>query len=341
MSRHQFIGRARRPAFTLIELLVVIAIIAVLIGLLLPAVQKVREAAARMSCSNNLKQIGLSLHSYHDTNSKFPPGGVTNGDCCSTEGGPNWAVCILPYIEQGNLYKLYDQTKTMENAANAPVRTSIVKTYNCPSDPNINKLMVPASGPGAIAGDMYATGSYRGIAGTTGGTAWFDDSTGNPQTTSPAVPIGYRGLLHATVDYNRPSAFGRAGISSPYGNPETMASLTDGTSNTIVVGEYATNTTITRTSFWAYEYTSFAMTEIVLPPQSRQLLNDYDACSNIVIAGFTNGNNPCKRGLSSFHPGAVNFLLADGSVRSISTNVDILLLAAMATIAGGEVNVVQ
>src|SRR5881275_1807597 len=133
--------RFLRPrAFTLIELLVVIAIIAVLIGLLLPAVQKVREAANRMSCTNNLKQIGLALHSYHDGMGFFPPGYLDgNTDPNSTpdnDVGPGWgwASFLLPYLEQGNIYKQINFNQGIGTGSNAAVAQMSLKVYLCPSD---------------------------------------------------------------------------------------------------------------------------------------------------------------------------------------------------------------
>ena len=325
MARSRHVGPHRRAGFTLIELLVVIAIIAILIGLLVPAVQKVREAAARAQCQNNLKQIALALHNYHDANKRFPHGGVTNGDCCSTPSGPTWTIFLLPYLEQEALYQRYDFTVTNEHSNNLFVRTQFVPVYTCPADVHSNKVLQPESGPGG--GLNYATGSYRAVSGRSDSSGWFDSGDAG------GFPPGWRGVLHSGVDARYPPNPGNFKL--PYGNPERIANISDGTSNTIMVGEYTTITHASRTTFWAYTYTSYNQSSMILPPQTRQLLADYDQCSKL---GGANGDNPCKRAWGSLHSGGIiNFAFADGSVRSVSTNMDMVLLAALATIAGGEV----
>ena len=302
-----------RFGFTLIELLVVIAIIAILIGLLLPAVQKVREAAARAQCSNNFKQMALAVHNHHDAVGKFPVGGVTDGPCCGTQSGTNWSIEILPYIEQQNLLKLFNPTLLIEDPAQTVFRQSVVKTYNCPSDINAGKLLQPASGP--MPGGNWMTSSYRAMSGRGYGPAgeswWFDDPESGRN-----LPRQQRGMIHGT--------------SKLYGlSAETFASVTDGTSNTVMLSEYATRTTPTRTSFWAYTYTSYSQSSAV--PQTRTLVADFDKCA------AQGDSNPCKRGWGSFHTGGMNAAMGDGSVRFIRQSIDINLWVSVATIAGGEV----
>jgi prepilin-type processing-associated H-X9-DG protein len=320
----------------LIELLVVIAIIAILIGLLLPAVQKVREAAARLQCSNNLKQIGLALHNYHDSVGNFPASSVYKPVAGVWNYYDTWTVSILPYIEQGNLYKLYDQT--LPNATTASpgtdaMRQTLVKVYNCPSDSGFS-VMTPASGPGgtggAVAIPMCMSANYRAVAGADwGGRDWGQDQNGSNENWDDATQVvnwlmathpESRGVMHAAPD-------GTAG-------PERITTISDGTSNTLMVGEYATRTQLNRRTYWAYAYTSYN-TSCVTYAQSRTLISDYARC----VAAAPGGDNQCKRAWGSFHAaGNLNFVMCDGSVRSISPNIDMnLVMPSLATIAGGEV----
>jgi prepilin-type N-terminal cleavage/methylation domain-containing protein/prepilin-type processing-associated H-X9-DG protein len=149
----------RHAGFTLIELLVVIAIIAILIGLLLPAVQKVREAASRLRCKNNLKQVGLALHNYHDRNGSLPPGYTSGVATSGIETGPGWgwATYLLPDVEQDNLYRQIDLGAPI---GNSPARTQTLKVFLCPSDTDIGTF--------AVAGTLVtvAHANYVGVFGT-------------------------------------------------------------------------------------------------------------------------------------------------------------------------------
>ena len=232
--------RRRVSGFTLIELLVVIAIIAILIGLLLPAVQRVRDAAARAKCQNNLKQIGVALHNHHDTFGTFPPGGMQtgrNGTPCYS----NWAIEILPFIEQSELYRRYDQTKFNENVANMFVNQSRVPTYECPADLYLGKLELPRTGQARYP---YMHGSYRAISGRSGaiGRGFWDTFEDQFWPPNWQMDKAWRGVLHGTASaYNGIPAQNATGTNgsqlSQMGGPERMADIIDGTSNTLIVGE--------------------------------------------------------------------------------------------------------
>jgi prepilin-type N-terminal cleavage/methylation domain-containing protein/prepilin-type processing-associated H-X9-DG protein len=329
---HRFLRRhASRRGFTLIELLVVIAIIAVLIGLLLPAVQKVREAAANASCENNLHQIGIALQSYHDANGTFPPGHwVEAPPGPPGDGGDhstyfaNWAILILPYVEQDNLYKQYDNTVRNSHPRNQPVVQHYVSVYTCPSDPNAKQIMFPDSTVNGITqadNAQYMTGSYRGMSGIS--TDGFAQWAGYPSEvyTNLANDLrrgtGTRGLLHTDGP-----ATGLSG--------ERMVAIGDGTSNTFAVGERTTLTHTRRTTFWANSFNLYSTSGAFR--QSAALLNDYDACGRIAsdIA-------QCKYGWGSGHSGGgLNFVFVDGSVHHISSSIDMNVFVALATINGGE-----
>jgi prepilin-type N-terminal cleavage/methylation domain-containing protein len=346
------VGRPRRTGFTLIELLVVIAIIAILIGLLLPAVQKVRDAAARTQCANNLKQMGIALHAHHDTRGTFPPGGMQTG-ANGTNCYSNWAIEILPYVEQSALYARYDQTQLNEHPNNLFVTQQRVKTYECPSDPLVGRLETPASGPtgGGTAGtrgsSQWMHGSYRAVSGQaykgsqTYPRGFWD--TFEPQYWAPGgatlIP-SYRGILHGTATaYNGiPAQTGTSNGQSvlTMGGPSRFADITDGTSNTLMVGELTFIDITSRATFWAYTYASYNQSSIY--PESRILTNSYYKCWNTIQPPQTsNADQVCKRSFGSLHTNGMNFCMGDGSTRFITYSVDVNVLTGMATMQGGEV----
>lgn len=333
-------SETRKPrGFTLVELLVVIAIIGILVALLLPAVQAAREAARRMQCGNNLKQLGLSCHNYHDTYKVFPPGGITPGSCCGTPSAGTWTLFILPFLEQQPLYdkynfSLWNDTNPGRSGAtggpNAAVCMTNIATFVCPSDLNTKKLDLPESGPGSAM--QYAPGSYRAVSGASTGGCWLDADQSNSFCTAN------RGVLHH-VGGRHLNLSGGGTFEA-----ESFSSIIDGTSNTLLIGEMHTRTHFRRRSFWAYTYTSYNQSSVTVG-QPRILLGDFDRC---VAVGGLGASDTCKRGWGSFHPGALQFCLADGSVRAINTTVDMGIgngttavnsmgvLPAMASIQGGE-----
>ena len=313
-------ARTNRAGFTLVELLVVIAIIGVLVALLLPAVQSAREAARRMQCTNNLKQIGLAAHNIHDNVGRFPSGhkvtAATNGN--NPVYFSNWAIQLLPYMEQQNLFARYDDTVPNIDAKNKAVRETYLATHTCPSELKPKQLLIPETGAPAGSGNgiAYMTGSYRGMGGVsaTGFDQWGGFAT--EVLVNMAQGPGLRGILHTDWVGGVP--------------PERFANVTDGTSNTIFVGERSTRSRPARGTFWADSFNLYDISGAYR--QSASLLPDYDACGRIAsdIA-------QCKYGWGSFHPGIINFVFGDGSVRGIRMQIDMNIFVGMATIGNGEV----
>jgi prepilin-type N-terminal cleavage/methylation domain-containing protein/prepilin-type processing-associated H-X9-DG protein len=307
-----------RAGFTLIELLVVIAIIGVLIALLLPAVQQAREAARRIQCTNNLKQLGIALHTYLDSNGQFPLGAVgrvvSSGDYPSNSYRQPFVVALLPYYEQLALYNSYNFDLNFNHIANTTTRVTWINVYQCPSD--TRQMFQQASGSTFVNFD--AKGNY-GL--NWGANTFWNQGAGNGVRLAPFY-IGYGAR---------------------------MADITDGTSGTLAMMEMrqapspnGTPPDIDRRARLWNDDTACYQISTRMPPNSR--LPDYSRCVNDparALPCINNNNATAARdfylGARSRHPGGVNGLLCDGSVRFFKDSIALPVWQGLSTSSGGEV----
>jgi prepilin-type N-terminal cleavage/methylation domain-containing protein/prepilin-type processing-associated H-X9-DG protein len=309
-----------RSAFTLIELLVVIAIIAILIGILLPAVQKVREAAARMKCSNNLKQIGLALHNFESSRGYFP---TSNRSSATATVRSAWTTFILPFIEQDNLVRNYDYASNWDAPDNLPITSQRIKILECPS----------ALNPERLDGNQQLGSGWTPVVAVT--------DYGPITAVTPQLAALYPGQIQALPGFLERNAQPR------------FADVTDGTSNTILVAESAGRPQIYRNG------KAFG-SPTASPPQRVNgggWASDFDLKGS--SSDGVNFPGPCAVGCTngkdvgnvypdpvfgtngtgetySFHTGGANALFGDGSVHFIRSTVNIVTYAALVTRAGNE-----
>jgi prepilin-type N-terminal cleavage/methylation domain-containing protein len=286
-----------RRAFTLIELLVVLAIIGVLIGLLLPAVQKVREAAARLKCQNNLKQIGIALHGYHDAAGRFPPGYRDPRPDDKAGPGWGWAVFLLPFVEQRALHDQIDPDRTLPGGGSdtpppTPETLTALTVYRCPSDP----------GPEANENyDGHATANYRGV-------GWGRPKTG----------MGPKGLMITDLTDPNGVLFRNSRVRA--------ADVTDGLSGTLFVTETFLSPGQDRWGgIWAGAN------------RKDEFGLWISGAIWAVDEGPFRLNGPDKWAACSPHVGTVGVLLGDASARFVRDTTDPRVPADMASRAGGEV----
>ena len=318
----------RVQAFTLIELLVVIAIIAILVALLLPAVQQAREAARRSSCKNNLKQLGLALHNYHDTHRAFPPGFISLKNANSTTNnyhdpwveagststtlsyqGTSWMLMILPFTEQSALYDNWDITGNV--LANSTHAQTEISAFYCPTRrKKVRRVDVVIQLSGFTKGGT----DYGGCIGGGNG---FHDSCGHNVHKEKGAP----GMTGSTL-----GSFAGGELGILYGNSDTaMRDIDDGTTNTILVGELQRLLSSSTTSCTRKSQDGWAVGGVA---------NLFDVSTDSSGGGL---NNNFFQSAGSDHVGGAQFCMADGSVRFISENISNVLLQSLGSADGEEI----
>jgi prepilin-type N-terminal cleavage/methylation domain-containing protein/prepilin-type processing-associated H-X9-DG protein len=334
-------ARGGRKGFTLIELLVVIAIIAILIGLLLPAVQKIREAANRMKCSNNLKQLGLAAHNYNDTIGSLPPAvqarttanrdSIRSGQVSANQWGPNWAVLLLPYIEQDNLFRLY--AANIQNYLLAGDLTwkamgqTSVPTYLCPSDGQNRVMFSGLSQPTTLARGNYAANA---------GPAWWGDQYDGLQqnVTFNSVPLAGGGLFWLVTGSDTGSS--------------AVATIEDGSSNVIMFNEVRAgmiNSDVRGTWIVGFPGSSItasnAMGDCLLPNARNSGADDVQGCQDNVpaVMGCWQSCPSTQAAARSRHSGGVNACFGDGSVRFVRDSIDVRTWYILNARADGQATV--
>lgn len=343
-------SRPSRIGFTLVELLVVIAIIGVLVALLLPAIQAAREAARRMQCANNLKQIGLACLNYETARKVLPSGVETD----AASGGTTrvfsgWTREIMDYAENPALKAMYKP-----ESANPPVsvidpaaqlfRETQVPMYTCPSDFPM-EIIAPLTGPAGSKGGAnipFMPGSYRGNAGRgNGDVTWYlYEAIPSPGTVGTGgIHDGWRGPLHAVV---------RPGKPQHWLQQEPLKAITDGTTKTMLAAE-STNIFSPRRTFWAYTYGNGVLSQPT--PYAGTLLGDWCRCSPSGAANtgatecpqgatgvaYGTSNRACMSGWFSGHPSGMNMVMCDGSVDFMSWDTDMDVFVVKGSIADEDI----